>query len=175
MKKSSILRLVILLLVGLLISACQNNENGSLVSRGVTENEKEVIAGDFSLTVTLDKTEARIRDTITVTVVFKNLSDIDIEAELPDWIAAGGGRNKEDILDAVLLYEGVEWGFLDILFKPRPKILIENGAVIERQFEFTVTEKKNFEVHAGAFFITQSTVYPEGMQTVSTSLKIKVQ
>ena len=152
--------------------ACENNggknENSLSASR-------TAIVGDFSLTVTLDKTEVNVGDTVTATVVFKNLIGKDIEAELPDWIASGGGRSKEDILDAVLLHEGVEWAFIDIaFFGPKPKILIESGDIIERQFELNVTEKKNFEVHAGAFFITPDTVYSEGMQAVGTSLKIKV-
>ena len=103
MKKVFILGLAILPLAGLLMTACQNNggenEGGSRTSQN--GNVKEVIVGDFSLTVTLDKTVARIGDTVTATVVFKNLSNRDIEAELPDWIAAEGFQNKEDILIAV--------------------------------------------------------------------------
>jgi len=176
MRKTFILGIVILLLVGLLISACQNNENGSLASRTATENGKEVIVDDFSLTVTLDKTKARIGDTITATVVFKNLSGRDIEAELPDWIAARGGRSKDDILSAVFVPEGEKVSYPGVKFDgPLPKVLIESETVIERKFEHTITESKNLEARAGAYFFTDTAESLSGLQIAINPIKIKVQ
>jgi hypothetical protein len=167
MKKAFILGTAFLLLAGLLTVACENKDE---------ENGKRVAEDDFSLTVTLDKTVASIGDTVTATVVFKNLSGRDIKAELPDWIASYGGKSKEDILEAEFIPEGSEWGFIDIKF-PRPKILIGRGDVIERQFERAVTELGNLEVRAGAFFIAAK--YPTtnhiGMQIASDPIEILVQ
>ncbi|MCL2042741.1 MAG: hypothetical protein FWG89_01230 [Treponema sp.] len=172
MKKSNVLGLAILFFAGLFTVACANDNSGTannIDPRGVT-------MGDFSLSVTLDKTEARIGDTITAIVVFKNLSGRDIEAELPDWIAAKGGQGIEDILQSILVPEGVEWFFPSIKFEPRPIILIESGAVIERLFEHTVTESGDLEILGGAFFNTaDDTANPYGIQIVRNSIIIKVQ
>jgi hypothetical protein len=132
--------------------------------------------GDFSLTVTLDKTEAMIGDTVTATVVFKNLSDRDIEAELPDWVAKWGPI-KENILSAIFTSDrDFVWMFPGVEALSRSKILIERGAVIERKFEHVITVKENLEVHAGAFCIADTdTVNPHGVDIVSGPIKIKVQ
>jgi hypothetical protein len=166
----------VVLVAALLLSCGQGSANENRSGSELDTNGKEVIVDGFSLTVTLDKTEARIGDTVTATVVFKNLSGKDIEAELPDWIAAGGFRSKEDILTATFIPEGTDLAFEDILFEPRPKILIESGAVIERKFEYAITASGNLEVHAGAFFIAAA--YPAnsyGVQIVSGPIKILVQ
>ena len=104
MKKPFIFVPAILLFAGLLMLTCDFNGD-------------EVIVGDFSLTVTVDKTVVKKGDTIKTTVVFKNLSDRDIEAEIPDWLVVSIRRSKgiecafrkEDILYSVLL-ENSEWG-----------------------------------------------------------------
>ena len=163
MKKTLFLGLAILLFAGLFLMACSDDFD-------------EVIMGDFSLKVSLDKTRARSGDKVTATVTFKNLSGKDIEAELPDWIAAEGGQTKEDILSAVFLTEGSEWGFNDILFgQPLPKIVIESGAVIEKNFEYIIKGSSNLRVQAGAFFISKSyPTYHEGKQIESKTLKVRV-
>jgi hypothetical protein len=106
------------------------------------------------------------------------LSGRDIEAELPDWVAADGGRNKEDILGAVFIsYEDFEWAFNMIAVDQRPIILIENGAVIERKFGHVITESRDLKVHAGAFFYTATDaedVYTF-VKIVSGPIKMKVQ
>jgi len=179
MKKSNVLVLAILFFTGLFTVACANDNSGTNIDpRTFADDPKEaeVVVGDFSLSVTLDKTEARIGDTITATVVFKNLSGRDIEAELPDWIAAKGGQGIEDILQSILVPEGLKWFFPSIKFEPRPIILIESGAVIERLFEHTVTESGDLEIRGGAFFITaDDTANPYGIQIVRNSIIIKVQ
>ena len=165
--------IAVLLLCGVYVTGCVGADEENEFKH---KNTMEVIVGDFSLTVTLDKTEARIGDTVTATVVFKNLSDRDIEAELPDWMAAGGARSKEDILSVAFIPVDSEIVFYDIEAKPPlPKILIESGAVIERRFEYGMTGSGNLEVHAGAFFITAA--YPTnsyGMQLAINPIKLKV-
>ena len=137
----------------------------------------EQVVGDFSLTVILDKTEAKIGDTVTATVVFRNLSGRDIEAELTDYVAAGGGQSKEDILEAVFLPEGVVWVNELFGFRPRPKILIESGAVIERKFEYVTTSSGDLEARARASFfpISSTATNPFGTYIYSNPIKIKVQ
>ena len=119
---------------------------------------------DFIITVTLDKTEVRVGDTVTATVVFENIRGGDIEAELPGWIAEKGGQTKKDILDVVFSTSrpGFLWENLDSLFEPRPKIFIERGAVIVREFEHIITASEDLYVTAGAFFITATCSYPNG-------------
>ena len=140
-------------------------------------NGEEYIVGDFSLTVTVDKTNAKVGDTVTATVVFKNLGGRDIEAELPDWIVTGNKQSKEDILYAAFASEmNFEWVFPSVGFEPLPKILIESGVVIEKTFEHKITSSKNLKVHAAAFFLTET--YPTtgyGLQIESKPIKIKVQ
>ncbi|MCL2410967.1 MAG: hypothetical protein FWC97_04915 [Treponema sp.] len=167
--------LTVLLCAMVFISCAGNGYTASTgLGRGVNMTDK-VIVGDFSLTVTVNKTEASIGDTVTATVVFKNLGGRDIEAELPDWIAAAGGKSVEDILDVVFVPEGVEWAFVDISFEPRPKILIKSGAEIERQLEYTVTESGFLEIRAGAFFITTpETALKHGVQILSNPIRIRV-
>ena len=162
MKKTLFLGLAILLFAGLFLMACSDDFD-------------EVIMGDFSLKISLNKTRARIGDKVTATVIFKNLSGKDIEAELPAWIAAGGRHSKDDILIANFTSERFEWVFEDIGFDPLPTILIKSGDVIERKIEHVIKGSKNLKVYAGAFFITPS--YPTnsyGKQIESKTLKVRV-
>ena len=131
----------------------------------------------YILTVALDKTEASIGDTVTVTVVFKNITGKDIEAELPGWIAERGGKNKEDIL-YVFFDNDVRNPWLhdyNSLFEPRPKIFIEKEDRIERKFEYTVTESGYLYIIAGAFFIDSNVnPYGTGIQILNHPVKITV-
>jgi len=147
-------------------------------------NGEEVIVKDFSLKVTVDKTEVKKGSTVKTTVVFKNLSGRDIEADLPDWLVVGirdskgidYAFSKEDILVAYLV-ENTEWAFNSVEARPPlPKILIERGDVIVREFEHTVTGSKNLKVQAAAFFIASG--YPTtdyGLQIENRPIRIKVQ
>ena len=137
---------------------------------------------DFSLKVTVDKTTAKKGDTIKTTVVFKNLSDKDIEAELPDWLVVGYRESKgieytfikEDILCAYLT-EDTEWWFNSVEVKPPlPKILIEKGDVIVKEFEHSVTGSKNLWIQAAAFFLASG--YPDdyGLRIENRPIRIKV-
>ena len=170
MKKQFVLWLIIMPLAGLFLVVCDFNG-------------EEVIVKDFSLKVTVDKTEAKKGDTVKTTVVFKNLSGRDIEAELPDWLTVGIRQSKgidytfskEDILTAYLV-EKADWWFNSVEARPPlPKILIESGDVIVREFEHTVTGSKNLKVQAAAFFITPG--YPTtgyGLQIENRPIRITV-
>ena len=60
-------------------------------------------------------------------------------------------------------------------YDPLPIILIKSGDVIERTFEYNITQKENLLVHAGAFFYAAA--YPSGvggLQIVNQLVKIKV-
>ena len=161
MKKKQFLTLTAtLLLAGLFMMACIAVSKPGLP--------------DFSVTVTLDKTEARVGDTVTATVVFRNLRGGNIEAELPGWIAAKGGKSKEDILHVVFTpEENFDWFYYEqalicIKADVRQKFLIERGAVVEKKFEHTITVAGNLYVHAGAFFhTTLELMYSSAGQAVS--------
>ena len=162
---SILLMTVILFFTGLIMMACPRDEAPFLPT-------------GYSVTLTLDKTEARVGDTVTATVVFRNLIGRDIEAELPGWLSAQGGKNAEDILDVIFTPVGeFTWGDRDIYFEPRVKILIERGAVIERKFEHTITTIVDLEILAAAFFITASCINPNGpgIQDVSEKKILTVQ
>jgi len=153
-----------------LIMACQSNS-------------EDTIMKDFSLKVTVDKTVAKKGDTVKTTVVFKNLSGKDIEAGLPDWLVVGIRQSKgidyafskEDILVAYLV-ENSEWAFNSVEARPPlPKILIEKGDVIVREFEHTVAGSKNLKLQAAAFFLAPG--YPDdyGLRIENRPIGIKVQ
>ena len=168
MKKSLVLKPAALFIAGLFMSACPVDTT-------------EAITDDFSLAVTADKTSAKVGDTVTATVVFKNLSGGDIEAEIPDWLIGTLRKPIEDytVEDILFTYfitwDNFEWDFIDIAIFNRPVILIKSGAVIERQFKHTVTESKNIEIHAGVFFITTpETAMNYGWQIVCSPIKIRV-
>ena len=78
MKKVFILGLAFLLLAGLLTVACKNVGEGNVKnlinSSNETENETEVIVGDFSLTISVEETTLQQGQDIEVIAVFKNQS-----------------------------------------------------------------------------------------------------
>ena len=177
MKKNVFFALLLTLICSIVFffGCTANGGNGDPTVGRKGDGESVTEDGSFSLMVTLDKTEVRIGETITATVIFKNLSGRDIEAEIPDWIAANGGLSKEDIVTAIFAPIGAIWGFPDILFPNRPKILIESGLMIERKFEHTITESENFQVQAGAFFITPTDhEHTHGEKIFSNPIIIKV-
>ena len=167
---------------GLFLMACIGGDNGGQnSSRIILDDPKEVIAGDFSIKMALDKTEASVGDIVTATVIFKNLSDKDIVAEIPDWVTGMIRKPIEDYTAEDILFvcfvtwDDFEWNFIDIGILERPTILIECGAVIERQFEYTITSLGNLEIHAGAFFISPAdTANIYGEQIFSKPIKITV-
>ena len=121
------------------------------------ETANESVFG-LSITVALDKTEARIGDTVTATVIYKNINNGSIEVELPDWIVSEGGKNKQDMLIAVFSPEGdFNWhdyhaNIPDVESQKRPKFLIKKYEVVMRIFNHTITETENIEVNAAVFF-----------------------
>ena len=141
MKKSLFLGLAILPFAGLLLMTCS----------GVHTSEFKI-----SLTMTLDKTEASIGDTVTATVVWKNLSS-DVEVELPNWVTNRGGTSKEDILFAIFTTkEDINWpdelASYDNTVVKRQKFTLEKDEVIKRTFTHTITEAEDLYVQAAAFF-----------------------
>ena len=141
MKKSIILGLAILPFTGLVSMACVN----------YTSEFR------YSLTVTLDKTEASNGDTVTATVVYKNTNYKDIEVELPEWIVAEGGRIKEDILRVVFTTEEYfKWA--DYIPSSQGietkaiQLIIKQNEEIKRTFTHTITAEDDLYVHAAAFF-----------------------
>ena len=140
--RTALFKLVIPLVAGLFTIACIGHEP----------------IFKFDLKVTLDKTEARVGDTVTATVVYKNTNDKGIEVELPDWIVAEGGKSKEDMLVAIFTPEGeFKWSdFIlaihDVEPQKRPKFFLKKDEVVIRKFQHTIAEEENLEVNAGAFF-----------------------
>ena len=170
MKKSIILWLAILPFAGLVLTACDHFPFFS-----------------YDLTITLDKTEARVGDTVSATVVYKNTCYADLrEVELPKWIAAEGGRSKKDILRAVFTSdEEFEWA--DYI-PPSPVIdtktirfKIKKDEVIRKTFTHTITSEEDLYVHAAAFFKygVDESYYPmlvlSGTDLILNPVKIKVQ
>ena len=140
----------------------------------------------FTLTVTLDKTEAIIGDTIIATAVFKDISTLSLaqkkpyEVELPDWIVAEGGKNKEDILRVVFTAnEDFNWDdylqpYKNIETKIKRKVKIKGGEAIKKEFKYTITEAKDLEVHAAAFYIEGDFHFYYGLIGFSDPVKITV-
>ena len=142
MKKLLILGLAILPFAGLLLMTCP----------GVHTSEFKI-----SLTMTVDKTEASIGDTVTATVVCKNTNYNSIKIELPNWVTNRGGKSREDILFAIFTTkEDISWpdelASYDNTVVKRPKFILEKDEVIKRTFTHTITEAEDFYVHAAAFF-----------------------
>jgi len=114
--------------------------------------------GGWNLTMKLDKTEARVGDTVTATVVFKNIGSGDMrEVELPKWIAAEGGRSKKDILRAVFTTEeDINWA--DYIPPSQGidtkaiRFTIKKDEEIRKTFTYIITEEEDLYVHAAAFF-----------------------
>ena len=141
-----------------------------------------------SITVTVDKTEARIGDTVTATVVWKNENEgSDFEVELPNWIVNKGGKSVKDILYAVFTTQE-DFNWLDEVKSydntpvKRPKILLKKDAVIKKEFKHTITEPEDLEVHTSAFYLfgwdevyNPADISYYGFHGLPKSEKIKVQ
>ena len=169
MKKSFVLGLAILFVAGLFMTAC----------RLITTSEFAP-----SLTATTDKTEAKIGDTVTVTVTFRDLSSQTMnrhfDVELPSWIVAEGGENKEDILRVVFTPEE-DFNWWDYAASKgnetgrRQTIRIRGGETIKKKFTHTITEAEDLYVNTAAFFIMGGWGRNNGLITFSAPIKIKVQ
>jgi len=99
--------------------------------------------GDFSLTITVDKTELRVGDTIEVTVTFKNLSGRKHRIIHP----AG------DIMSMVSLKfvpKGEELSFGWVLESSSD--VMEKSAVLEDKFSWEVRESGEYCMAACAYF-----------------------
>lgn len=109
---------------------------------------------NFKLTVTANKTIAKMGDKIIVTMQLENLSDSDYAVEIPDWIADAGGNELKDILFAVFfpINSGFDWEVNDISVEPRPRVSFDRGQVIEKSFEYLVNNPNDLEMFSGAFF-----------------------
>jgi len=173
MKKKLLLVPVILLFTGIVLLACTTGYGG----------DENITREGFYLKVTVNKTRVKVGDTVTASAIFKNLSGKNIEAELPGWIAAEGGKSKDDILRTFLAPSDnafLDWSPPDILFEPLPKILIKSGVEISQKFKYTLKESGIFVVVAGAFFIAGNDIIgydwndPGNVKIICNSKKIKV-
>ena len=145
MKKPLFLWLAFLPFTGLVLTVC---------------NTFGILAPNITMTLTLDKTEARVGDTVTATVVLKNLEHVNIEVELPNWIVNKGGKSKKDILYAVFNFkedfnwiEELESGSYDHTVVKIPKFIIKKDEEIKRTFKYTITAEEDIVVHARSFFL----------------------
>ena len=165
MKKSFILGLVILPIAGLFMTTCVYQ---SLLL--------------YKFEVTLDKTEARVGDTVTATVTWVRKNKGNIEVELPNWIAAQGGKNVEDILYVVFSNKDEDnFNWYDVTSSyyqenvKRPKIVIKEGEVIKKKFVHTIAFVEDLYVSAGFFYLDRdSDKNSIGMQFSFMAETIKV-
>jgi len=138
MKKAFILGLAIMPFAGLVSMSCAN------------------VDGLFrwNLTLTLDKTEARVGDTVTATVVYKNTNYTDIDVELPDWIVAEGGRYKEDMLRVVFTTEKDDyiWNGIPFAYSKAIRFKIKKNEEIKKTFSHTITAEEDLYVYAAAIY-----------------------
>ena len=135
MKKKLLAIAMMIVTMLLVLTACRNSY----------EYKEE----DFRLTVTVDKTEARVGDTVTVTATFENLSGRNI------WVRAGSPSVKrlEDVLQlgAWQEYRNVAFGVYDdggLLLRWRFK----KDAVIEKQMEIVIQELSDYVASAAVIF-----------------------
>ncbi len=141
-------------------------------------NGKEINMGDFSVVLTVDKTEVNVGESIFATFTLKNISRHDITLEIPDWIACLGKKRKEDIIEFAFSPEKLEaaWFFEAVAVLERPKVTIAKDEIIERTVKYEVTEKDNLIVNAGAFYyLTDSSGnVVSKVHLYSKTIKIKV-
>ena len=161
MKISFILGLAILPIAGLFMTTCHYD------------------IFELDLTVVLDKTEAKVGDTVIATAVLKSLLYKDYIVELPYWLAAKGGKNKEDILYAVFTSkEDFNWSneLASYCHEPveRPKILLNKDSVVKRKFEYKITSTEDMYVHVAVFFHLGGIGEQYGLVWTSDPKKIKV-
>ena len=120
-------------------------------------NSTETRVGDFLLTVTVDKTSARVGETVTVTAVFKNLSGKDIPIELTDWQTYYNERNEVlpeigNILETLVCLEDGGFSHITILMGQRDKMILEKDAVIRHTAEYRIEELEKHYAAAAVYF-----------------------
>jgi len=105
---------------------------------------------DFRLTLSVDKTEARVGDTVTAHATFENLSgrDINVRARFSTV------DDPDNLLQFLWMLESDEISQVDLLgFVPSPpRRIIEKDAVFEKQRQFTIQRQENRIVKALVFF-----------------------
>ena len=137
--------------------------------------------GDFSLEIEVDKTEAKIGDTITVTATFRNLTG----KKLPVVFHDRYDRNRskiEHIIHIALVGEDTdfEWAFTDEWFRPSRKTLQKDtiltttkSYIIDSQVDHIACAIASFYVGSATsdkHFITENT----GVGIESNQIKINV-
>jgi len=167
-KKLITLVIATLLIFSIVGSAACGNENDY--------NGKEVTVGNFSLTVTANKTKARVGDTIAVTAVFKNLSGKDIPIELTDWqtyFYLLEQIEKATPLEIVICPDISEWAHISIGVDARHQMTIEKDAVIQQTVEYKIEELTMYKALAGVFFY-MGDEYKEFVAIESNPVKIQI-
>jgi hypothetical protein len=122
------------------------------VAKNIIDMWEVITLDDFSVSMTVDKTTARIGDKITINVTFRSFSEQEVLIEIPDWLANRGLTSKEDILVVEVVPENSEWGFEDIAVIERPRITLEANCTIQRTFIFDVLTNDTLKAYGGAFF-----------------------
>ncbi|MCL2138678.1 MAG: hypothetical protein FWH41_04010 [Treponema sp.] len=138
MKKKFILGLAILPLIGLVLMTC-----------AVTDDVFR-----WKLTLPLDKTEARVGDTVTATVVYKNTNYDDMDVGLSDWIVEEGGKRKEDMLRVIFTTEKDDdiWKGIPFAYSKAIRFKIKKNEEIKKTFSHTITAEEDLYVYAAAIY-----------------------
>jgi len=104
---------------------------------------------DFRLTVSVDKTEARVGDIVTVTATLENLSgrNLRVQAATPNMV------NLENILIPAVVPEHSDWGSY-ITFEGGwvRRNTFRDGAIIEVQSQREIRHEANYVAFAGVRF-----------------------
>jgi hypothetical protein len=103
----------------------------------------------LELIVSVDKTEARVGDVVTITASLKNLSNnnLSVQAATPNM------RNLSDILIFMIApYYFSRYLVLNDLGGNIRRNTFERGAIIKKQFEFVITEQVNHFALVNVFF-----------------------
>lgn len=107
--------------------------------------------GDFSLAISVDKTEAQVGETVTVTVVFENLSGRKHSIHRKKRL-----KNVNDIINIGLHTEDVDWGFVytdeHVSWYALKMKTLKKGKTITIEKEFQIEESKNYETAAAVMF-----------------------
>ena len=129
----------------------------------------------FSLVMTVDKTSVRVGDTVTVTVIFKNMSGKDIPIELTDWQTVDNERHESKGIERVLYVDVVQgvWSHNDIGALRREGQILEKDAIIQSVKQCVVLNQGvNSAVAQVSFWMGNG--YSEFVEINSKSIKIFV-
>ena len=126
---------------------------------------------DFSLVITVDKTEVRVGDTVKVTATLTNLSGKGISIQMPrsyikktnDLIMMGVFRETSDYFFCL---DDVKGGY-------RKKIRLKKDTEIQNKMEFQIEELMGYEAAAEVYFYAESN-YHKFIKIAAKPIKILV-